>query len=138
MTFHSDELNQLEDKVYTIREVAEVFSLSLRAIRFYEEQELISPDRRGRQTRLFRLSDLAQLSFIVNCRRVGIALKTIHELAKLKKTATQRDFAQSMDVALTVRQKNVDDEMQVLANQREDIQAWKLKLAEAEPVNLAS
>ncbi len=139
MTFYSDELNQLEDRVYTIREVAEVFSLSLRAIRFYEEQELISPGRRGRQTRLFRLSDLAQLSFIVNCRRVGIALKTIHELAKLKKTATQQDFAQSMDVALTVRQKNVDDEMQVLANQREDIQAWKHKLAEeAQPINLAS
>ncbi|MBL4644870.1 MAG: MerR family transcriptional regulator [Rhizobiales bacterium] len=138
MTFHSDEISQLEDKNYTIREVANVFSLSLRAIRFYEEQELISPGRRGRQTRLFRLADMTQLSFIVNCRRVGIALKTIHELAKLKKTASVIDFAQSLSVALSVRQKNVDDEIKNLAKQCKDIQSWQLRLAEIHPIDLAS
>ena len=49
---------------FTITELTREFGISTRTIRFYEDEGLIKPVRRGR-TRLFRPSDRRLLSFIL-------------------------------------------------------------------------
>jgi hypothetical protein len=48
-------MNRL-DKYFTITELTREFGISTRTLRFYEDEGLIHPERRGR-TRLFRAAD---------------------------------------------------------------------------------
>jgi MerR family transcriptional regulator, copper efflux regulator len=66
---------------YQIGEVAEMVGLSLRAIRYYEEIELVSPS--GRTEGGFRLytdSDVSRLRLVKALKPVGLSLETMGEL----------------------------------------------------------
>lgn len=67
---------------YSIRELSREFALTARAIRFYEDQGLIAPARKG-QTRLFSVRDRARLALISRGRRVGFSLIEIKEMLDL-------------------------------------------------------
>lgn len=67
---------------YSIRELSREFALTARAIRFYEDQGLIAPARKG-QTRLFSVRDRARLMLISRGRRVGFSLIEIKEMLDL-------------------------------------------------------
>lgn len=67
---------------FTITQLAEEFGITTRAIRFYEDKELLHPLREG-QTRIYRPRDRARLILIVRGRRVGFALAEIKEIIDL-------------------------------------------------------
>lgn len=67
---------------YSITELAEEFGLTTRAIRFYEDKGLLSPERRG-QTRIYHPRDRARLILIVRGKNVGLALAEIKEILGL-------------------------------------------------------
>jgi DNA-binding transcriptional MerR regulator len=58
------------DKYYTITELTREFGISTRTLRFYEDEGLIQPERRGR-TRLFRSADRRLIQEILRGRRIG-------------------------------------------------------------------
>jgi len=64
---------------YTITELTREFDISTRTIRFYEDEGLISPVRRGR-TRLFRQSDRHLLRMILRGKRLGFSIAEIREI----------------------------------------------------------
>ena len=64
---------------YTITELTREFDISTRTIRFYEDEGLISPIRRGR-TRLFRQSDRQLLKIILRGKRLGFSIAEIREI----------------------------------------------------------
>ncbi len=68
--------------LYTIGELAQEFSLSPRAIRFYEDQGLLSPERAGTQ-RVFTKRDRARLKLILRGKRLGFPLADIREFLDL-------------------------------------------------------
>jgi DNA-binding transcriptional MerR regulator len=68
-----------DDTPMTIGEVARQFSMTLRALRFYETKGLISPQRRGAM-RFYRSSDRERLSLILTGRRMGFTLTEIADL----------------------------------------------------------
>ena len=68
--------------LYTIGELAQEFSLSPRAIRFYEDQGLLSPERAGTQ-RVFTKRDRARLKLILRGKRLGFSLADIREFLDL-------------------------------------------------------
>lgn len=70
------------DVTYSITQLAEEFDLTTRAIRFYEDKGLLSPERRG-QTRIYHPRDRARLILIVRGRNVGLALSEIREILDL-------------------------------------------------------
>ncbi|HUD52238.1 MerR family DNA-binding transcriptional regulator [Parvibaculum sp.] len=67
---------------FSITQLAEEFSLTTRAIRFYEDKGLLKPERQG-QTRIYHPRDRARLILIVRGRLVGLALSEIKEILSL-------------------------------------------------------
>ena len=67
---------------YSIGELCDEFSVTARALRFYEDEELIAPERRGTQ-RLYTDRDRARLAWILRGKRVGLSLADIKELLDL-------------------------------------------------------
>jgi DNA-binding transcriptional MerR regulator len=67
---------------FSITELADAFGVTARAIRFYEDQGLISPERRG-QTRLYSKRDFARLGWILRGKRTGFSLADIAEMIDL-------------------------------------------------------
>jgi DNA-binding transcriptional MerR regulator len=67
---------------YSITQLAEEFGLTTRAIRFYEDKSLLSPERQG-QTRIYHPRDRARLILIVRGKNVGLALSEIKEILSL-------------------------------------------------------
>ncbi|WP_346798677.1 MerR family DNA-binding transcriptional regulator [Halomonas sp. Bachu 37] len=69
-------------KTYSISELASEFDVTTRSIRFYEDQELLHPTRRG-QTRVYSSKDRVRLKLIQRGKRLGFSLAEIRELFEL-------------------------------------------------------
>jgi DNA-binding transcriptional MerR regulator len=67
---------------YTITELTREFDISTRTLRFYEDEDLIHPVRRGR-TRLFRPSDRHLLKQILRGKRLGFSINEIREIVQM-------------------------------------------------------
>lgn len=67
---------------YTITELTREFGISTRTLRFYEDEGLIQPIRRGR-TRLFRPSDRHLVRQILRGKRLGFSIAQIREIIKM-------------------------------------------------------
>jgi len=67
---------------FTITALTREFDVTPRALRFYESEGLLSPERRG-QTRLYSARDRARLSLILRGKRLGFSLSEIAELLDL-------------------------------------------------------
>jgi DNA-binding transcriptional MerR regulator len=73
---------EMSGVTWSITELAEEFGLTTRAVRFYEDKGLLSPERRG-QTRIYHPRDRARLILIVRGKNVGLALAEIKEILSL-------------------------------------------------------
>ena len=67
---------------YSIGELCDEFAVTARALRFYEDEALIAPERRGTQ-RLYSERDRSRLAWILRGKRVGLSLAEIKELLDL-------------------------------------------------------
>ena len=63
----------------TIREMCDTFAVTPRTLRFYEQKELLFPQRDG-QKRLFTRRDRARLKLILKGKRFGFSLEDIRQL----------------------------------------------------------
>ena len=66
----------MEDRTWTIRELAAEFGTTLRTIRFYEDEGLLSPERVG-TARVFHGRDRVRLQLILRGKRLGFTLAEI-------------------------------------------------------------
>jgi DNA-binding transcriptional MerR regulator len=73
---------QPTQETWTITELAAEHSVTLRTIRFYEDQGLISPERRGSQ-RVFRARDRVRLGLILRGKRLGFSLQEIAKIVDM-------------------------------------------------------
>ena len=69
-------------KTFTIRQLTKEFSVTARTLRFYEDEGLIAPERRG-QTRIYSVKDRARIILILRGRRLGFSLAEIREYLAL-------------------------------------------------------
>ena len=74
--------NQNNEVTYSIGELAKEFDITPRSIRFYEEQDLLSPERTG-QTRIYCNKDRVRLKLILRGKRLGFSLAEIKNLFEL-------------------------------------------------------
>jgi DNA-binding transcriptional MerR regulator len=61
-------------KQYTISDLASEFDITTRTIRFYEEKDLLSPERQGTK-RLYNQADRVKLRLIIRGKRLGLTLE---------------------------------------------------------------
>lgn len=69
-------------RTYSISELSQEFGVTARTIRFYEDEGLVAPARRGRM-RVYSARDRARLSIILRGKRVGFSLSEIREMLDL-------------------------------------------------------
>src|SRR5215212_11777738 len=80
---HSDfEEAESSGKHYSISDLCEEFGVTPRALRFYEDEGLISPRRQG-LSRIYGWRDRARLAWILRGKRVGFSLAEIREMIDL-------------------------------------------------------
>ena len=67
---------------YSISDLAKEFALTTRAIRFYEDEGLLSPRRHGR-SRIYAERERVRIKLILRGKRLGLSLSEIRELLDL-------------------------------------------------------
>lgn len=67
---------------FSIGELAKEFDITTRSIRFYEDQGLITPERKG-QTRIYNRRDRVRLKLILRGKRLGFSLAETGRLFEL-------------------------------------------------------
>ncbi len=76
--------------IFSIGEMCEAFGVTARALRFYEDEQLIAPERRG-TARLYSDRDRARLTWILRGKRVGFSLSDIREMLDLYDVGDRRE-----------------------------------------------
>ena len=79
---HSDYRKPRDVRTYTITELCDEFGVTARALRFYEDEGLIAPERQG-LSRIYSWRDRARLAWILRGKRVGFSLSDIREMIDL-------------------------------------------------------
>ncbi len=67
---------------FTITQLCREFGATPRALRYYEEQGLLSPSREG-QARIYTYRDRARLTLILRGKHVGLSLAEIRDILDL-------------------------------------------------------
>ena len=101
---------------YAIGELCEAFGITARALRFYEDEGLIAPERRG-TARFYSDRDRARLSWILRGKRVGFSLNEIREMLDLYDLGDQRRTQRQVTIERC--QQRID----ALKRQKNDIDA---------------
>ena len=104
------------DTTYTISDLAHEFALTTRAIRFYEDEGMLAPERRGR-ARVYRERERVRLKLILRGKRLGLALSEIRELLDLYEVGRNERAQLAMFLAMLAERRRR------LLQQREDIDA---------------
>lgn len=79
---HLDRPDKLAREQYTISDLTEEFDCTARALRFYEDEGLIAPQRIG-LARVYSKRDRARLAWIMRAKNVGFSLSEIREMIDL-------------------------------------------------------
>ncbi|MBY6006237.1 MerR family transcriptional regulator [Salipiger bermudensis] len=105
-----------DEQMMTIREMCDMFDVTPRTLRFYEQKELLFPVREG-QKRLFTRRDRARLKLILRGKRFGFSLEEIRQLLDLYDMGDQQhtQIARTYEIA----QQRLDD----LQKQRDELDA---------------
>jgi DNA-binding transcriptional MerR regulator len=99
---------------FTITDLAEAFDVTARAIRYYEGEGLISPQRRG-QNRFYTKRDVARLAWVLRGKRIGFSIADIKNLLDLYDVGDGREQQRLKTLELC------KERVTALENQRTDI-----------------
>lgn len=104
---------------YTITDLAREFDVTPRAIRFYEDQGLLSPLRTGAggRTRVYNGRERTRLKLTLRGKRLGLTLNEIREILDLYESP--RDTAPQLERFLA----SLAEHRATLERQMEDLQA---------------
>ena len=102
-------------KTYSISDLSRHFDVTPRAIRFYEDQGLLSPERINAQ-RVYNDGDFIRLKLILRGKRIGFSL------AELKQTISLYDTQPDSKAQLQYVLETIDSHREELLERKQDIQ----------------
>jgi len=115
----------MSSQTYSISDLGRELDITTRAIRFYEEQGLLAPERRG-QERVYSARDKVSLKLILRGKRIGFSLAECRELIELY------DPSSGNQKQLNSMLGKIAERRQQLEQQLLDIQQMQLELDTAE------
>ncbi|RTR38497.1 MerR family DNA-binding transcriptional regulator [Shewanella canadensis] len=117
--------NQSPQTTYSISDLSKEFDITTRSIRFYEDQGLLKPKRRG-QTRIYGLKDRVRLKLILRGKRLGFSLAETRRLFELYDA--DKNSSSQLQTMLDL----VEDKKSSLQQQMDDIKVVLMELNSAE------
>lgn len=117
--------NKTRQAKYSIGELSKEFDITTRSIRFYEDQNLLTPTRKG-QTRIYNQRDRVRLKLILRGKRLGFSLAETGRLFELY-DADKSSAKQLTSMMELIAQKKND-----LKQQLDDINAVLIELNDLE------
>jgi DNA-binding transcriptional MerR regulator len=112
-------------KFYSITELTREFGVSTRTLRFYEDEGLLHPERKGR-TRVYRGADRHMLKEILRARRIGFTVAEIREIIQVYKQPPGEVGQLKLMMA------RIDEKRDELRQKRKDIDETLAELDQAE------
>ncbi|MBM7073295.1 MerR family transcriptional regulator [Shewanella sp. OPT22] len=110
---------------YSISDLSKEFDITTRSIRFYEDQGLLKPQRRG-QTRVYNLKDKVRLKLILRGKRLGFSL------AETRRLFEMYDADKSSTSQLDTMIELIEEKKAALQQQMDDIKVVLMELNSAE------
>jgi DNA-binding transcriptional MerR regulator len=107
--------NSSDEKFLTIAEMARAFSLTPRALRFYEGKGLLSPQRQG-ATRRYGRADRNRLSLVLQAKRLGFTLCEIRQMLAAPSHSAEA-------AALNISRRQCFEQIKLLEQRKRDIEA---------------
>lgn len=101
---------------FSISDLCAEFGVTARALRFYEDEGLISPERRG-TARIYSHRDRARLAWILRGKRVGFSLGEIREMIDLYDVGDGRHTQKQVTLERCL------ERIKTLEHQKQDIDA---------------
>ena len=115
----------MSETTFTIGELSNEFDITPRSIRFYEDKDLLHPQREG-QKRIYNKQDRTRLKLILRGKRLGLALDEIRQVIDLYDPA-----ATNNDQQLLVLLHKIQQRQAALAQQLQDIYDMQQELDSA-------
>ena len=110
---------------YTITELSREFDITPRAIRFYEDQGLLTPKREGAggRTRVYGARERTRLKLTLRGKRLGLTLSEIKSLVDMYESP--KDSAAQLNSFMLVLARH----REILEQQREDLEVTLAEIA---------
>jgi DNA-binding transcriptional MerR regulator len=116
----------MPSQTFSIGELSKHFNITPRSIRFYEEQSLIKPERKG-QTRVYYVKDKVRLKLILRGKRLGFSLAEISKLFELYDINPNSQAQLETMLALTQTKRAVlkqkFNDIQMVLNELDDVES---------------
>ena len=113
---------------FTISDMASLYNVSLRTLRFYEDKGLIFPRRQG-TARYYSANDRIRLELILKGKRLGFSLSEIHNLIASRTTASPDN--ETADLVVSLNSDQVAAQIAHLERQRDDLSTAIAELRDA-------
>ena len=104
-------------ETFTISELGNEFGITTRAIRFYEDKQLLAPSRQGNR-RIYTRSDRTRLKLLLRGKRLGWPLEEIRAVLNMYDQGHEGEIQQ-----LEYTCRKVRENREQLEQQRRDIEA---------------
>ncbi|MBC2677852.1 MerR family DNA-binding transcriptional regulator [Pseudomonas sp. CFBP 8771] len=95
---------------YSISDIAQLLDVTPRTLRFYEEQGMVTPTRRG-QERIYAPRDLVAMKLILRGKRIGFSLAECKELIDMYDPSGNRKQLDRFLEKITERRAQLQQQM---------------------------
>jgi DNA-binding transcriptional MerR regulator len=116
---------------YSIRDLAQEFSVTTRTLRFYEEKGMLKPSR-NKQARSYSNADRTRLRLILRGKRLGLSLEESSDIILMYKSTSgnQQQVERLLD--------KIREKRQQLLQQQQDLELMLADLQDSEARCLAA
>ncbi|MBT2690168.1 MerR family DNA-binding protein [Bacillus sp. ISL-47] len=119
-----------EEKLFTISELATMFDISSRTIRYYEEIGMLTSENRDSLTkqRSYTNKERRRLKMILRGKKLGFSLQEIKEMIGLYESNPEGEAEKSRIIAFAdSKLREIEEQIMQLQMLREDILTYKEK-----------
>jgi len=107
-----------------IGEVAELLNITVRTIRYYEEEELLEPHRTNGGTRLYTEQHLARLKAILHLTKNGFPLEVIRLIGNTRETcSTGNEGSEKISEIIDSSIKDIEEKINNLKSLKSELSA---------------